>query len=84
MASERPDAALKKGDLKFSLDGYKLKGSWVLVRTKGPERAQRVEWSLGRGALAQCLDHRCREHRTDPDDRVPLGGCDVGRAPVPP
>jgi DNA ligase D-like protein (predicted 3'-phosphoesterase) len=29
------DAALKKGDLKFMLDGYKLKGSWVLVRTKG-------------------------------------------------
>jgi bifunctional non-homologous end joining protein LigD len=29
------DAALKRGDLKFTLDGYKLKGSWVLVRTGG-------------------------------------------------
>src|SRR5881275_1482245 len=29
------DAALKKGDLKFTLDGYKLKGSWVLVKTGG-------------------------------------------------
>jgi bifunctional non-homologous end joining protein LigD len=29
------DAALKKGDLKFTLTGYKLKGSWVLVRTGG-------------------------------------------------
>ena len=29
------DAALKKGDLKLSLDGYKLKGSWALVRTRG-------------------------------------------------
>jgi bifunctional non-homologous end joining protein LigD len=29
------DAALKKGDLKFTLDGYKLKGSWVLIRTRG-------------------------------------------------
>src|SRR5215475_15660752 len=29
------DAALKKGDLKFQLNGYKLKGSWVLVRTRG-------------------------------------------------
>jgi bifunctional non-homologous end joining protein LigD len=29
------DAALRKGDLKFTLDGYKLKGSWVLVRTSG-------------------------------------------------
>ena len=26
---------LQKGDLKFTLDGYKLKGSWVLVRTRG-------------------------------------------------
>jgi DNA ligase D-like protein (predicted 3'-phosphoesterase) len=29
------DAALKKGDLKLTLNGYKLKGSWVLVRTRG-------------------------------------------------
>jgi len=29
------EASLKKGDLKFTLDGYKLKGSWVLVRTGG-------------------------------------------------
>src|SRR6188472_1156768 len=29
------DAALRKGDLKLTLNGYKLKGSWVLVRTKG-------------------------------------------------
>ncbi len=29
------DAALHKGDLKMRLNGYKLKGSWVLVRTRG-------------------------------------------------
>jgi bifunctional non-homologous end joining protein LigD len=29
------DAALKKGDLKLTLDGYKLKGSWALIRTRG-------------------------------------------------
>jgi bifunctional non-homologous end joining protein LigD len=34
-ASDDVEAALKKGDLKFTLDGYKLKGSWVLVRTGG-------------------------------------------------
>jgi bifunctional non-homologous end joining protein LigD len=35
--AESPDVdeALKKGDLKFSLHGKKLKGSWVLVRTGG-------------------------------------------------
>ena len=42
------DAALKKGDLKFTLNGYKLKGSWVLVRTGGryAGRARRLgRWS---------------------------------------
>jgi bifunctional non-homologous end joining protein LigD len=29
------DKALAKGDLKLTLDGFKLKGSWVLVRTRG-------------------------------------------------
>jgi len=29
------DRALAKGDLKFQLDGFKLHGSWVLVRTRG-------------------------------------------------
>lgn len=34
---EVPDvaASLAKGDLKLRLDGYKLKGSWALVRTRG-------------------------------------------------
>jgi bifunctional non-homologous end joining protein LigD len=30
-----PDEGLKRGELKFSLNGKKLRGSWVLVRTKG-------------------------------------------------
>jgi len=29
------EAAMRKGDLKFRLNGYKLKGSWVLVKTHG-------------------------------------------------
>jgi len=29
------EAAFRKGDLKFRLNGYKLKGSWVLVKTRG-------------------------------------------------
>ena len=32
--TEDVSAALRKGELKFSLDGQKLKGSWVLVRTR--------------------------------------------------
>ena len=38
--SEDVDRALAKGDLKFTLDGYKLKGSWVLVRTHGYSRTR--------------------------------------------
>jgi bifunctional non-homologous end joining protein LigD len=40
------DAALKKGDLKFTLDGYKLKGSWVLVRTGGRPGGDARSWLL--------------------------------------
>jgi bifunctional non-homologous end joining protein LigD len=43
------DGALKKGDLKFRLDGVKLKGSWVLVRTGGrygSSRGDQRSWLL--------------------------------------
>jgi bifunctional non-homologous end joining protein LigD len=33
--SDDVEAALEKGDLKFTLEGKKLRGSWVLVRTRG-------------------------------------------------
>lgn len=37
--------ALRKGELKFKLDGVKLKGSWVLVRTR-PRQRSAEEWLL--------------------------------------
>lgn len=40
------DAALRKGDFKFRLDGYKLKGSWALVRTKGYGDSSKPSWLL--------------------------------------
>src|SRR5512141_3499448 len=40
------DAALKKGELKFTLFGEKLKGSWVLVRTKGWGSPTKPTWLL--------------------------------------
>jgi len=45
---EVPDvnAALEKGDLKFTLHGAKLKGSWVLVRTRGFGGSKRASWLL--------------------------------------
>ncbi len=39
-------AALQKGDLKFTLHGKKLKGSWVLVRTRGYGRSSDKSWLL--------------------------------------
>ena len=40
-------AALEKGDLKFTLRGKKLKGSWVLVRTRGfGKQPNRSSWLL--------------------------------------
>jgi bifunctional non-homologous end joining protein LigD len=41
------DASLEKGELKFSLAGKKLRGSWVLVRTKlGYGRSSKPQWLL--------------------------------------
>jgi bifunctional non-homologous end joining protein LigD len=45
---ESPDvaAALEKGDLKFTVHGKKLKGSWVLVRTHGYGSRSKSSWLL--------------------------------------
>lgn len=41
------DAALRKGALKFELKGKKLRGSWVLVRTRGGYGGSRkAQWLL--------------------------------------
>ena len=40
------DAALEQGELKFSLQGSKLKGSWVLVRLKPRGKSTRPSWLL--------------------------------------
>ena len=39
-------ASLAKGDLKFTLHGEKLKGSWVLVRTRGYGSSSKTSWLL--------------------------------------
>src|ERR1700735_831791 len=42
-----PEEALEKGDLKFTLDGKKLHGSWVLVRMRwGKTADKRKNWLL--------------------------------------
>jgi bifunctional non-homologous end joining protein LigD len=56
--SDDVDAALKKGDLKFTLEGYKLKGSWVLVRTGGYGRSSSSTRSSGDGRSWLLIKHR--------------------------
>jgi len=44
-----PDRGLRKGDLKFTLAGEKLQGSWVLVRMRHDrerDRSNRNNWLL--------------------------------------
>jgi bifunctional non-homologous end joining protein LigD len=41
-----PLRALKKGELKFVLEGEKLHGGWVLVRLRDRERERRHNWLL--------------------------------------
>ncbi len=52
------DISLEKGELKFSLAGQKLRGSWVLVRTKlGYGGSTKPQWLL--------IKHRDRYASTD-------------------
>jgi bifunctional non-homologous end joining protein LigD len=44
--SDDVESALKKGDLKFTLHGKKLGGSWVLVRTRGFGSKADKSWLL--------------------------------------
>ena len=59
-------AALEKGDLKFTLNGAKLKGSWVLVRTRGFGGSKRASWLLikHRDRYASAKDITAEEPRS--------------------
>jgi bifunctional non-homologous end joining protein LigD len=60
-------AALEKGDLKFTLNGTKLKGSWVLVRTRGfGGGGKRASWLLikHRDRFASSKDITLEESRS--------------------
>lgn len=41
-----PQEALKKGDLKFTVDGAHMKGSWALVRMRRRGKEKRDNWLL--------------------------------------
>jgi bifunctional non-homologous end joining protein LigD len=86
---ESPDiaAALKKGDLKFQLHGKKLRGSWVLVRTRGFGSKSGKSWLLikHRDEFASTEDIAATEPRSALSKRLLAdiardGGGDVERA----
>jgi bifunctional non-homologous end joining protein LigD len=82
------DEAFKKGELKFILHGQKLKGSWVLVRTRGFGRSGgRPSWLLikHRDEFASKRDITLEEPRSVISNRTLAeiardGGGDVARA----
>jgi len=65
------DAALAKGELKFALHGKKLRGSWVLVRTRRTE-AGKPQWLLlkHRDAFASAEDIATTEPRSVASKRL--------------
>ena len=66
------DAALKKGDLKFTLKGKKLQGSWVLVRIRPRPGESRASWLLikHRDAFASSEDVTEKEPRSVVSNRI--------------
>ena len=61
--SPDPDKGFKKGDLKFTLDGEKLHGSWVLVRMRNDRNGgKRTNWLL--------IKHRDEHARDDKGDII--------------
>lgn len=95
--SESPDpaAAMEKGDFKFTLHGKKLKGSWVLVRTRGFGSSTKVSWLLikHRDEFATDADVAAEKPRSAISNRLLAdiareGGGDVEKAatgdPAPP
>jgi len=57
-----PAEGLRKGELKFTLEGQRLRGSWVLVRLKGRGNEKRENWLL--------IKHRDAEARPGSGDEV--------------
>jgi bifunctional non-homologous end joining protein LigD len=67
------DEALRIGDLKFSLKGKKLRGSWVLVRTKsGFGASKKPQWLLikHRDGFASAEDILAAEPRSVASKRL--------------
>ena len=62
--SDDPEKGFKKGDLKFTLHGSKLRGSWVLVRMRHDRNGgKRTNWLL--------IKHRDEYAKEGKDNEIP-------------
>ncbi|MBR0928269.1 DNA ligase D [Bradyrhizobium diazoefficiens] len=60
--ADDPEAGFRKGDLKFTLHGDKLQGSWVLVRMRNRGGEKRTNWLL--------IKHRDEHAREGKDNDI--------------
>jgi bifunctional non-homologous end joining protein LigD len=70
--SKTPEEAMADGDFKFTLDGERLHGSWVLIRMKDRNGGKRTNW-----LLIKHRDHAARDGDGDAillDDRSVASG----------
>lgn len=85
-----PAAQLKKGELKFRLEGERLHGSWVIVRMQGDRYGgKRTNWLLIKHRDEHALDAAAAQALIDEDRSVASGramddiAAGKGRAPKP-
>jgi bifunctional non-homologous end joining protein LigD len=85
-----PQAQLKKGELKFELDGERLHGSWVIVRMKGDRYGgKRSNWLLIKHRDRHAADAKAAEALLDEDRSIASGramqaiAAGKGRGPKP-
>jgi bifunctional non-homologous end joining protein LigD len=89
-ADTSPEEQLRKGELKFSLAGERLHGSWVLVRMKGDRYGgKRTNWLLIKHRDAHATDAATATEVLEEDRSVASGrkmadiGAGKGRGPKP-
>lgn len=90
LGNKSPRAALKSGELKFSLEGERLRGSWVLVRMRNDrEGGKRNNWLLIKHRDAAAGNARATQALIDADRSIASGramaqiAAGKGKAPRP-
>jgi bifunctional non-homologous end joining protein LigD len=79
-----PHQGLEKGDLKFRLDGQRMKGEWVLVHMKGRDRSGKQQWLLIKHHdeyATPGANHLTEDFTTSVESGRDLEGIAEGKAP---